>query len=129
MTDSYLRAQLKLKAFILIYCDYFSCQSCPLYINAAFYIFTLKEYMICSATQCSRYIISSFLLIQPHPHEHKNPLTPDECHSSLHTRCRVGISYRMHTDWAPGPNSPPHIAGDKHAPVALKMHRNNENRS
>lgn len=48
MTDSCLRAQFKLKAFILIYCDYFGCQFSQPYINPSSIVvfFTLNEYVI-----------------------------------------------------------------------------------
>lgn len=47
--DSCLRAQFKLKAFILIYCDYFGCQFSQPYINPSSIVvvfFTLNEYVI-----------------------------------------------------------------------------------
>lgn len=68
-------------------------------------------------------------LAQPQPHQRKNLLTPDRCHTALHTQCHVGMPYRTHTGWAPGPSSPPHTAGDKHALLPLKTYRNRENRA
>lgn len=51
MTYSCLRAQFKLKAFILIYCDYFGCQLSQPYINPSsiFCFFYFKWICDCSA--------------------------------------------------------------------------------